>query len=256
MSFLHVELMPTPPSTVSGADRVFPPTAWTLVMQARETASLDAVRAREDFCKAYWKPVAKFLHVMGLSEQDAQEGAQDILSQLLSGDALNHIDPSRGKLRHYLKSAARHHAINIKRDASARKRGGGMPTLILDELAEADQGVQPSASDHAFDRAWAAVLCDRAMEALAASYARRGKTALFEALKPSLFLQEVLQRQAEISAMFGVTEAQIRIETHRLRRRLAGLLRSEVAATLGPHATPAEVEDETRYLVRTLAHEH
>jgi hypothetical protein len=45
------------------------------------------------------------------------------------------------------------------------------------------------------------------------------------------------------------------IEVHRLRRRMAERLRTEVAGTLDPGATSAEIDAEMRYLVQALAHE-
>ncbi|MBL9114256.1 MAG: sigma-70 family RNA polymerase sigma factor [Verrucomicrobiaceae bacterium] len=236
------------PDTQASADRIFPPTAWTLVLAASETEV-----AREQLCGAYWPPVARFLRSLGLSDQDAEDGAQEIMTKLMAQDGLAQIDRSKGMLRHYLKAAARHYLFNLHRDAGAKKRGGGQNTISLDDV---DHMPAPaSVSDALFDQAWALTICERAMQALEASCARRGKAALFSALKPALTLGDELQRYADIGAMFGVNEKQIRIEVHRLRRRLAEFLRAEVAATMAHGTSDSELEEETRYLVRTLAHE-
>jgi|JI10StandDraft_1071094.scaffolds.fasta_scaffold37908_2 RNA polymerase sigma factor (sigma-70 family) len=235
-------------TTQAAADRIFPPTAWTLVLAATEADS-----AREELCKAYWPPVAKFLRSLGLSEPDAQDGAQEIMAQLMGQGGLSQIDRAKGRLRHYLKAAARHHLFNLHRDANAKKRGGGTATLSLDEVEQTP--AQDAVPDELFDKAWAFTLCERAMQRLEATYAARGKAPLFSALKPALTLGDEVQRYADIGAMFGVNEKQIRIEVHRMRRRLAEFLRSEVAATLAHGTSDSEVEEETRYLIRTLAHE-
>ena len=93
------------------------------------------------------------------------------------------------------------------------------------------------------------------MRAIEESYALRGKADLLAALKPSLLPAGMVQSYAAIGSEFGVGEAQIQIEVHRLRRRTADRLRAEVAATLSPSAAPGEVEDELRQLVRALCHE-
>ena len=56
---------------------------------------------------------------------------------------------------------------------------------------------------------------------------------------------------AIISQASGVSEAQIKLEVHRARRRLADALRREVAATV---ASETEVEAELRYLLTVLSH--
>jgi RNA polymerase sigma-70 factor (ECF subfamily) len=52
-----------------------------------------------------------------------------------------------------------------------------------------------------------------------------------------------------IAERLGVTEGAARVAVHRLRRRYAHLLRSEIAATLDD---PGEVEDEIRALFAAL----
>ncbi len=241
--------------TASTDDRGFPPTAWTVLLAARDPAAPETIAAREELCRAYWRPVVNYLRALGLNIPDAEDGAQEIMSQLLGRDGLRQFDRARGRLRHYLKSSARHHCYNLRRDAQAQKRGGGAATLPLDEVPESAQGFHEAESESVFDREWALTLCGRAMKHLEDSYARRNKSALLSQLKPVLISNDGVQPYAEIGSMFGVSEAQIRIEVHRMRKRLAEFLRAEAAGTLGPEATPQEIEEETRYLVRTLAHE-
>lgn len=239
----------------STADRVFPRTAWTLLLAANDPSAPDTIAAREELCRTYWRPVATFLRALGMSEEDAQDGAQEVLAHLFARDGSLTLDRERGRMRHYLKAAARHYRLNHHRHATTQSRGGGVAAQSLDEITDQPHHTQEAASDSAFDHAWAVTLCDRAMRELEASYTRRRKGDLFVALKPTLLLSDEVQPYARIGSLFGVTEAQIRIEVHRLRRRLAGQLRTEVAATLGPQTTAAEIEDETRYLITTLAHE-
>lgn len=240
-------------SDASPDDRFFPPTAWTVLLSACDASAPGTASAREELCRAYWRPVAAFLAALGLHEADAQDGAQEIMAQLFSRDGLQNIERERGRLRAYLKSAARHWLFKFRRAAQAQKRGGGSEPLAL-EAAEETSG--SPAGDHTFDREWALTLCDRALRALEESYTLRGKAAIFASLKPALLLPDELQHSAAAGSLPDVKDSQIRLETHRLRRRLAARLRAEVAATLGPHTGTSEVEAETRYLVAILAHEH
>lgn len=245
--------MPGSPSDAS--DRVFPPTAWTIVLVARDSAAPETLAAREELCRTYWRPVASYLCALGMTVPNAEDGAQEVMVNLFSKDGLRQFDRERGRLRHYLKSAARHFLFNQHRAATAQKRGGGNTALPLDELPDSSDTACSPEPDSAFDKEWAITLCNRAMRSLDESYARRNKAELLAALKPGLIFNDGLQPFAQIGLSFGVTEAQIRIEIHRMRRRLAEFLRAEVAGTLGPDATSSEIDEETRYLVKTLAYE-
>lgn len=228
---------------------------WTVLLTARDPAGPEARAAREAVCAAYWRPVRDYLATLGLSREDAEDAAQKVLADFCHDGSLERVDRARGRLRHFFKAAARHALYNHRRAANATRRGGGAGNVALDELPDAALPAEDAAPDAAFDHSWAWTVFDRAMQAIAESYTLRGKEKLLDALKPALLPAGLVQSYAAIGSEFGVGEAQIQIEVHRLRRRFADRLRGEVAATLGPAAPPAEVEDELRHLVHALSHE-
>ena len=246
--------MPLNPDA-SHDERGFPATMWTVLLTARDPAAPEAREARESVCAAYWRPICAYLGALGLSKEDAEDATQTLLADFTTGGSIGRVDPSKGRLRHFLKAAARHALYNHRRAAKAVRRGGWQADLSLDELPDSAMPFEEAAPDAAFDHTWAWTVFDRAFQAIAESYALRGKGELLESLKPALLPSGALQSYAEIGSVFGVGEAQIQLEVHRLRRRLADRLRSEVAATLGPGCTAQEVEDELRQLVRVLSHE-
>jgi DNA-directed RNA polymerase specialized sigma24 family protein len=233
----------------------FPATMWSVLLTARDPAAPEARAAREAICAAYWRPVCAYLGALGLSKEDAEDATQTLLAEFTNGDSISRVDPAHGRLRHYLKAAARHALYNQRRAARAQRRGGGQAGLSFEELSDSQMPVVGAAPDAAFDHTWAWTVFDRAFQAITESYALRGKGPLLEALKPALLPSGALQSYAEIGSLFSVGEAQIQLEVHRLRRRLADRLRIEVAATLRPTAGPDEVEDELQQLVRSLCHE-
>jgi RNA polymerase sigma factor (sigma-70 family) len=230
----------------------FPATAWTRVLAARGDSE-GAGQALEDVCRAYLRPAYSFLRALGCEREDALDLTQEFLVKFTqSSSGIAAVDPSKGRLRSYMKEMLRHHFSNHLRDATRIKRGGGAQLLALDELEgweEPSIGGTPDQADLHYDRAWAFTLLERAMSHLRSSYERRGKTALFHLIKDGLLSAGELQQRAQISASAGVSEAQLRVELHRARRRLVEALQREVAETAAPDAA----EEELRYLLTVLA---
>lgn len=236
-------------------DQPFPLTAWTVVLTARDPSAPAAREARESLCQAYWRPIFSYLAALGLSKEEAEDATQVVLKDFCSGGMMDRLDRSKGRLRHFFKAAARHALANQRRHFKTQKRGSGQEDLPLEDLVADDVPAECSVPEAAFDQEWAWAIFARSMKQLEESYSLRGKSQLLEALKPCLISPNEISEYAGLGARFGVGEAQIRLETHRLRRRLAERLRMEVAATLGPGASQNEVEEETRYVVRSLAYE-
>ena len=55
---------------------------------------------------------------------------------------------------------------------------------------------------------------------------------------------------AQLAAELGMAESTVGVTIHRMRRRYGDLLREEIAATV---ATPEEVDDELRHLLRLVS---
>lgn len=233
---------------------LFPQTAWSRVLSARDVQAPDARLAREEVCRAYWSPVYSYFRALGCGREDARDLTQELLADFCDGGGLEHVTPEIGSLRSYLKTTARNRLTNFRRDTSAIKRGSGALHLPLEELDDSNVPADPEKADAFYDQRWAWTIFRRAMDQLAENYASRGKGALFDALKGGLISPDALKPYAEIGASFGVGESQIKLEVHRARKRLADTLRREVAATLAPDCDLAAVEAELRYLLRVLAH--
>jgi DNA-directed RNA polymerase specialized sigma24 family protein len=244
-----------PTAATQPRDRSFPPTAWTVLLTARDPSSSSAKQAREDVCKAYWRPVCSYLQSLGLDHGTSEDVTQNILAHFCNDGWIETVDRANGRLRHFFKAAARNAMSNHFRDAKRQKRGGGEAMLSTDDLSDWQMPGAEGDGDEAFDQHWAWTIFERAVSSLAETYAKRGREDLFAALKPALISTDEMQPYTQIGSQFGVGEQSIRIEIHRLRRRMAERLRAEVAGTLDPAATSAEIEAELRYLVQALAHE-
>lgn len=229
------------------ADGPFPVTRWSRVVRVREAADADLRRAAlDELCTSYLRPVTAYLAALGCG-QEAEDVAQDFFATFLRRAGFEHADPNIGRLRAYLKTAVRHHFLHWKRDRATLRAGGGVSHASLDELGEA--GPAAGAPEADYDRDWALAVLTQALTSLRASYTERGRAALFEQLKPTLFSTNDALPPG-VAEKLGLTANALAVEQHRARRRLAESLRAAVADTV---AEPAEVEAELRHLLAILA---
>ena len=105
-------------------------------------------------------------------------------------------------------------------------------------------------ADRIFERRWAMLLLDRAVERLRTEHQAAGKLAQFEALKASLAGARESQPYSELAAQLGQSEGAVKVAVHRLRQRYREVIRAEIAETV---ASEAEVEAELKHLMAALA---
>ena len=89
------------------------------------------------------------------------------------------------------------------------------------------------------------------MRLLSAEYARQGKMATLEVLKPFLrpINSEALPSYEQVAGQLRVEASAVRTIIHRLRKRYTTLLRAEVARTV---SDPAEIDEELHALCDAL----
>jgi DNA-directed RNA polymerase specialized sigma24 family protein len=227
----------------------FRTTAWSVVAQAGQSDSPQAMAALEKLCQSYWYPIYAELRRRGISPHDAQDLTQDFFACLLRRGSIAAADRSKGRFRSYLLGALKYFLADEYDKRRAEKRGGGQPIVSLDE-DEAEsrfrQEPAPGASpDQAFDRRWALALMDRAFHRLNQEHVESNKNALFQELKLYLGTETDAGGYAGPASRLGMTTSAIGVAVHRLRQRYRELIRLEAAETL---ASIADVDDELRHL--------
>lgn len=226
-------------------------------MRAGRGESAEAHAALEGLCRAYWYPLYAYVRRHGHGIEDAQDLTQDFFARLLERNYLRLADRNRGRFRTFLLTSLKNFLINEWTKANREKRGGGQPLLSLDEaMAESRYDAEPAAGqtpDSVYDRGWAATLLDRALAALRAEFEQSGKLAHFDRLKGYILGERQSPPYAELAVALGMTEGAVRVALHRLSKRYGELLRAEVGQTV---STPAEVNEELRYLVAVIRDNH
>ena len=173
-------------------------------------------------------------------------------STLLEKGTLGRADPQRGRFRSFLLGALDHFLAHAAERARAGKRGGGCQWVFLDDDAAEDRyqlaAPEGMTAEKIFDARWAAALVEATFTRLRGELESEGKGHLFEALQGFLLGREDASYQ-QVADALSLSLGALKTVIHRLRGRYRALLREEVARTV---ATPAEVDEELRYLRAAL----
>lgn len=232
----------------------FATTRWTTVNAVRQTSESQAANALAELCEAYWPPLYAFLRRRGYRPEEAQDLTQGFFARLLETGSLRTADPARGRFRSFLLTALKRYVINEHERSTAARRGGGQAHFSLDfDEAERVYASEPSTDEtpeRLFDRRWATIALDRALQRLRAEYIGLGQTPLADALLPYLTDTGELPPYRVVAARLEISEGAVKVAVHRMRHRYGGILRSEIAETvLGEE----EVEAELRELLRAVS---
>jgi RNA polymerase sigma factor (sigma-70 family) len=246
---------PNQSTTAANADaKWFATTHWSVVLEAGGNDSPEAAAAVASLCRVYWYPLYAYVRRRGHSFADAQDLTQEFFARLLEGKFLRQADQKRGRFRTFLLTSLKYFLINEWRKGNCEKRGGGgRPVISLDaETTETRFRAEPAdhrTPDKAFDRRWAMVILDRVLDQLQGEFNDGGRAQLFEEVKSFLTGEDNENSYAEIGGRLGMTEGNLKVKVHRLRRRYRELLRKEVSLTV---AEPNLVDEEIRELFAAL----
>lgn len=231
---------------------LFPPTQWSMVLRA-QAEGREADRALNDLCRRYWYPIYAFLRCRGFEREDAQDITQSFFLKAVTGGLIQHAEQERGKLRSFLLASLNRHLADYLRHERAEKRGGRAIVLPLECHTAEDRFVNEPVDDRdpekLFFIAWARDLMERVRQKLREHYERTRRGELFAALDPYLGMNDSGTPYAELSQQLGMTDGNLRVQVYRMRRKLAELLRAEVAQTV---QTPEELNEEMAWLAAAL----
>jgi RNA polymerase sigma factor (sigma-70 family) len=238
----------------------FPVTRWSLVASVRRRSEDGpaAHRALEDICRSYWWPLYVYARRAGQAAEDAQDAVQGFFAALIEREAIGRADPERGRLRTFLLAAFKNHLADEHDRRSAWRRGGRHCTVSIDEMSAEDRyASEPrddSSPDRLFQRQWAMLLLQRALETLARERDAAGRGREMEVLRPFLDASGLSGASAyeQAAEALGLSISNTRVAVHRLRHRYRRVLQDTVAATLESE-DPLLIEDEMRALLAALA---
>jgi RNA polymerase sigma-70 factor (ECF subfamily) len=225
-----------------------------VIEKARDSGPAKSRQALEQLCQAYWQPVYAFIRRKGNDPDRSADLTQDFFALLIEPGALAAVTEAKGKFRSYLMAACIHFLSNRRVYERALKRGGGRPLVSIDQLGAEDglrrEPFHEITPERVFLRQWATTLLDRAMAQLQSEADAKGKSRLFERIKPALLGSGLALRYAQISSELGIAETTIKVAVHRYRARFSRLLREEIAQTVDDSA---QIDEEISTVLEALA---
>src|SRR6185503_6115636 len=181
--------MPTDESTEGQKGQWFPVTHWTDIMAARQGSGA-AAEALNRLCSTYWYPIYAYIRRKGHSDEDAKDIAQSFFLHVLERNLFGFADRTKGKFRSFLLGSLNYFLANRKEFEQAKKRGGGVLFISLDEKTPEEryalEPVHELSPEKLFERRWALELHEQAIHHLREDYSRDGKEPLFDHLKSFL----------------------------------------------------------------------
>ncbi len=214
-------------------------TNWTELGFARRSGPQDsrAAEARRLLLDRYAAPVYRYLLACVKDENVADDLAQDFAVRFLAG-RYESADRDRGRFRDFLKRSLSNLATDYFRKRASEKKS-------LEKFSEQP----PKLNDHvpAFDDLWREEILNCTWDALRLAQ-EESDSATYSILRhraefPHDSAADMAKAFAELLQRDGVTEAWVRQTLHRARKKFGGLLREEVARTVGSTESAA-IDDE------------
>ncbi|HRK13704.1 MAG TPA: hypothetical protein PK490_05420 [Prosthecobacter sp.] len=216
-----------------------PTTHWSLIARLKGADSREARAALDDLCRAYHYPLYCQIRRHGLSHHDAEDVLQEFLLKLLRLDTFGIADAEKGRLRTFLLVALRRFLSNWRRECW-RRQEREVSRECLEHLAGVEQRFQLDAEAHRespdrlYDRQWARELMSRVVERLRVLYERKGREAVFEALRPGLLQGGSLAglESGQTALSLGLSAGALRTSFNRLLEDYREALRAEILQTV------------------------
>jgi RNA polymerase sigma factor (sigma-70 family) len=229
---------------MTAAGESFPLTRLSVLAAARSQDGAERARALSILCEAYWKPVYKYIRLkFSQSPQDAQDLTQGFFAELLERKLLSRFDPSKSRLRTYLRLCADSFALNEMKAASCKKRGGKIAHVALDFSAVEDELraqtvdpasiASPESLEDFFEKEWIRSLFSSAVEQLRGICETRQRRKSFQLFEAYDLEGEDNVSYAELAARFSLPLTEVNNQLAWARREFRRIALERLHALCG-----------------------
>lgn len=223
----------------------FATTRWTLVQRAADASHPGAEEALAYLCSVYWPPIYVYFRRKGSSAADAADLTQDFFTRVLEKGYFDQARRERGTFRTFLLTCAKNFLANEWDRANAKKRGGGQALFSLDhQEIEHRYQVEPHhdvTPERIFEQQWAWSVVDHAVGRLEEDVRAAGREKLYAGCRDFLLGGSEAAPYRDVAKQLGISEGALKVQVHRLRKRLRELLLEEIEEAGAP-ADDAERE--------------
>ncbi len=232
----------------------FPTTAWGFIRQLQADPR-EVPPELNDFIRAYWRPVYRFLRARGQTPHQAEDLTQEFFLRMLEKDWLHLADQTRGRFRTFLLTLLKRFLADQGPARAPRQRTFEKQVVSIGSLiGDPDRTYEPPAGhtpETIFMKQWARSLVDGVLQQLRQFYEQTDQLTWYELFALTNFTDPQSQRlsQQELAERFGLTRDQVRYALEMVQKRFAHLLRQAVAGQVG---SEEEVNDEIRELLALL----
>jgi DNA-directed RNA polymerase specialized sigma24 family protein len=237
----------------------FPQTQWTSLIDVIQREPADSALRRAalgDLYAQYREPVSSYInrvfyrtHFPGASPDDL---TNDFFKHLIEHDALAGVSRDKGRFRSWMKRCLVNFC-NSYLSAAYSIKSGGRVTIPLqwDEAHEVElEDIVLAEAGRIFDRAYARRLHPLVLDELCAEYHARGQGSLCNDLR-AFILSDSENDYERVAARHAMKYEAVATAVNRLRKRYGMKLKHKIAESL-VSPTPAELEEEVRYLIWLL----
>ena len=228
----------------------FPPTLWTIVLEAKQLEPERAQEALGKLCVHYREAIHDYFQLKCRHHHDAEDLASAFIAHLLERKRLGAFDRGSGsRFRAYLSVALKNYFIDWVKKRNAGKRGDGKPEESIELLREA--GIESSAEDpqlkRAVDLGMTRVIHRGVMAALAEKASDKER---FEVLRYFIPYEHGAETHEKAAKQLNLSATALRKAVFDLRKNYVQQFRAAIVPTV--RNARGEMDDEARELLDLL----
>jgi RNA polymerase sigma-70 factor (ECF subfamily) len=223
--------------------RAFPPTRHSAIEALRGGTSAERARAMETLSEIYWRPVYGYLRLRWRKDhEEAADLTQDFFAGLLEKELIARFDPTRARLRTWLRACVDGLVANGHKAARREQARGFGFDLVREQIEQLPAADTP---ETLFEKEWGRAVFALALRRLREECAGAGKAGHYLLLERHDLAPE-RPTYAALAAELGIAVTDVTNRLSRIRRDLRRVV-LEVLRELT--ASEEELREEARALL-------
>ena len=235
-------------TSIGVGQTAFRTTQWGRILEAR-AADSEAVRTLlAELAATYWRPVYKYIRIAWKkTNEEAKDLTQEFFAEVFRPEFILRADRARGNFRQFVLASIKNFLRDAEKSRSARKRGGGVRVVPLDDGEVEIEPADGATPEEIFHRAWAEALLAESLKELGETLEERGRGQVFRVFREYCMNAEAGGEPTyrELAGRTGLSASDITNYLYEARRELRRILIRKAGASA---SSWGEVEKELQSL--------